>query len=175
MKNVVRIIVMLFLGAIGQQANAVSVKDVRVIRPFELKKYLGKWYEIARFDVFFERNLINVTATYSLNADGSVRVDNQGYNAEKKKKSQAVGKAKFVGDENEARLKVSFFGPFYAPYNVVKLDSGYKYALVVGNNKNYLWILSRTKTIPGEIKKAYLDRAKELGFDLTKLIWTQQD
>ena len=175
MKKVVKLIMMLFLGAICQFTNAATSKDVRVIKPFELKKYLGKWYEIARFDIFFERNLVNVTATYSLNADGSVRVDNQGYNTEKKKNSQAIGKAKFVGSNDEARLKVSFFGPFYAPYNVVKLDSEYKYALVVGNNKKYLWILSRTKTIPGEIKKAYLERAKELGFDVTKLIWTKQN
>jgi Bacterial lipocalin len=175
MKKIVGILVIMFLGAVYMCANSASEKAVRVVKPFELQKYLGKWYEIARFDVFFERDLVNVTAIYSLNANGSVRVDNQGCNAEKKKKSQAVGKAKFVGNSDEARLKVSFFGPFYAPYNVVKLDSEYKYALVVGNNKRYLWILSRTKTIPEDVKKSYLDKAKEMGFDVTKLIWTQQN
>ncbi|HRZ96247.1 MAG TPA: lipocalin family protein [Paludibacter sp.] len=150
-------------------------EGAQVVKSFDAQKYLGKWYEIARFDFRFERNLDHTTATYSMNEDGTIKVDNEGYNYVKKKRSQAIGKAKFRGDKTEAALKVSFFGPFYAPYNVIALDSEYKYALIAGKNLKYLWILSREKTIPEEIKQAYLKQARDLGFDLNKLIWVNQD
>ncbi len=150
-------------------------EGAQVVRPFDVQRYLGKWYEIARFDFRFERNLDHTTATYSLNEDGTIKVDNEGYNYVKKKRSQAIGKAKFRGDNTEAALKVSFFGPFYAAYNVIALDSEYKYALIAGKNLKYLWILSREKTIPDDIKQAYLKQAGDLGFDLNKLIWVNQD
>lgn len=150
-------------------------EGAQVVKSFDAQKYLGKWYEIARFDFRFERNLDHTTATYSLNDDGTIKVDNQGYNYVKKKNSQAIGKAKFRGDKTEAALKVSFFGPFYAAYNVIALDSEYKYALIVGKNLKYLWILSREKTIPDDIKQVYLKQARDLGFDVDKLIWVNQD
>ncbi|WP_316832090.1 lipocalin family protein [Pedobacter aquatilis] len=143
------------------------------IKPFNKDKYLGKWYEIARMDFKFEKNLNNVTATYSLNGDGSIRVDNRGFDYVKKKWKESIGKAKFVGDSNEARLKVSFFGPFYAGYNVIELDEQYKYALVAGNNLDYLWILSRTNSIPEPVKAAYLKKAVALGFKTQELVWTE--
>lgn len=161
---------MFFAGACAQ-----IPKGAEAVKPFDADRYLGKWYEIARFDFRFERNLDHTTATYSLNDDGTLKVDNQGYNYVKKKNSQAIGKAKFRGDKTEAALKVSFFGPFYAAYNVIALDSEYKYALIVGKNLKYLWILSREKTIPDEIKQAYLKQARDLGFDVDKLIWVNQD
>ena len=149
-------------------------KGAVAVKPFNIKKYLGTWYEIARFDFRFERNLNNTTAEYSLNDDGTVKAINRGYNYKTRKWKQAVGKAKFVSDPEEAKLKVSFFGPFYGGYNVLAVDSEYKYALVAGQNLKYLWLLSREKTIPEGIKENYLRIAKGLGYDIAKLIWVEQ-
>ncbi|MCX6333751.1 MAG: lipocalin family protein [Bacteroidia bacterium] len=149
-------------------------KGAVAIKPFDKGKYLGKWYEIARMDFRFERNMNNVTATYSLNENGTIKVDNQGYDYVKKEWKQAIGKAKLAGDPDEAKLKVSFFGPFYSAYNVIALDKEYKYALVAGKNLKYLWILSRETTIPEDIKQSYLKTAKDLGYNVSVLIWTEQ-
>lgn len=150
-------------------------KGAVAVSPFIKDKYLGKWYEIARMDFRFERNLNNVTATYSVNSDGTIKVDNRGYDYITGEWKQAIGKAKFTGDPNEAKLKVSFFGPFYSGYNVIALDNNYKYALVSGKNLKYLWILSRETTIPEEIKQSYLKTAKELGYDVSVLVWTKHN
>ena len=149
-------------------------KGAVAVKPFNIKKYLGTWYEIARFDFRFERNLNNTTAEYSLNDNGTVKVINRGYNYKTGKWKQVAGKAKFVSDPEEAKLKVSFFGPFYGGYNVLAIDSEYKYALVAGQNLKYLWLLSREKTLPGKIKENYLRIAKGFGYDITKLIWVEQ-
>jgi apolipoprotein D and lipocalin family protein len=148
---------------------------VVAVTPFNKEKYLGKWYEIARLDFKFERNLNNTTAEYSLNDDGSIKVDNRGYNTKKGKMVQAVGRAKFVGNENVAMLKVSFFGPFYAGYNVIALDDEYKYALVTGDRLKYLWILSRETTLPDDIKSKYLNVAEKLGYKISDLIWVEHN
>jgi apolipoprotein D and lipocalin family protein len=143
------------------------------VKPFDKQKYLGKWYEIARMDFRFERGLNNTTANYSLYPDGSIKVDNRGYNYTTKEWKQAIGKAKFVNDTNVAMLKVSFFGPFYSGYNVIALDNEYKYALVAGKNLDYLWLLSRETTIPEDLKKNYLKIAEKLGYKTSELIWVE--
>jgi apolipoprotein D and lipocalin family protein len=150
-------------------------RGVVAVKPFNKEKYLGKWYEIARLDFKYERNLNNTTAEYSLNDNGSIKVDNRGFNFKKGKNEQAIGKAKFIGNENIAMLKVSFFGPFYAGYNVIALDEDYKYALVSGDRFKYLWILSRDTSIPVEIKNKYLKIAENLGYKTSNLIWVDQD
>lgn len=150
-------------------------ENVTAVKPFYKEKYLGKWYEIARLDFMFEKNLNNTTAEYSLRKDGKIKVDNKGYHVKKDKWTQAIGKAKFVGDENIAMLKVSFFGPFYAGYNVIAIDQNYKYALVAGKSTKYLWILSRETTIPENIKKDYLRIAENSGYNTKDLIWVKQD
>lgn len=147
-------------------------KGAVAVKPFDKNRYMGKWYEIARMDFRFERNLNNVTATYSVNNDGTIKVDNRGYDYISGEWKQAIGKAKFTGDPNEAKLKVSFFGPFYSGYNVIALDNDYKYVLVTGKNLKYLWILSRETTIPEDIKQSYLKIARELGYDVSVLVWT---
>lgn len=175
MKNIIKYLMaaaflqLYFTACVSIPHGAVAVK------PFNKQKYLGQWYEIARFDFTFERGLDHVTATYTLNDDKTIRVDNKGYSAEKQKWKQSIGKAKFVGAEDEARLKVSFFGPFYAGYNVIAIDENYQYALVAGNNLKYLWLLSRSKTMPQNVKDTYLAKAKNLGYNIDKLIWTKQD
>lgn len=150
-------------------------KGAEPVKNFQKEKYLGKWYEIARFDFRFEKNLNNTTAFYSLREDGFIKVQNRGYNYVTNEWQESIGKAKFVGDPTVAMLKVSFFGPFYGGYNVIALDDEYKYALIAGNSLKYLWILAREKTIPEEIKIAYLKKAQEIGFDTDKLIWVEHD
>ncbi|MGH1517015.1 lipocalin family protein [Chryseobacterium sp. JK1] len=175
MKN--RIILTLFLCFVllhSMTSCSSMPEKAQPVKQFDVNRYLGTWYEIARFDYYFEKDLDNAMAQYSLNADGSVDVVNSGYNLNKNKWVSVNGTAKFRGDKDAAALKVSFFGPFYAGYNVVALED-YKYALVAGKNLDYLWILSREKTIPENVKQDFIIKAKEIGYDTSKLIWVKQD
>lgn len=147
-------------------------KGAKAVKPFDGDKYMGKWFEIARLDFKYEKGLSNVTATYTPGEEGMIQVDNRGYHRKKKKWKQSIGKARFVRDPQEARLKVSFFGPFYAGYNVIAIDEDYRFALVAGNDLNYLWILSRERAIPDNIKSRYLAKAEALGYDTDDLVWT---
>jgi apolipoprotein D and lipocalin family protein len=149
-------------------------EGVKPVEGFEADRYLGTWYEIARFDHSFERGLSQITANYSMRDDGGIRVLNRGYNAEEGKWNEAEGKAYFVEDEQTGHLKVSFFGPFYASYVVAELDKeNYSYSLVTGPDKTYLWILARTPKLPQEVLDSLLNKAKALGFDTSKLIWVE--
>ncbi len=150
-------------------------KKVQVIQNFDSEKYLGTWYEVARFDFKHEKNLKNVTANYSKREDGKIKVMNKGFNYINNEWEEATGKAKFAASEQEAALKVSFFGPFYAEYNVVMMEPDYKTALVFGENTDYIWMLSREKTIPESIKQKYLDFAEKNGYDIKRFVWTEQD
>ena len=174
-----KIIIPVSIGILGFIIlNSCSVgipKGATAIQNFDSEKYLGKWYEIARFDYRFEKNLDNVTATYSLNSDGTIKVDNKGYDYVKKEWKQSVGEARFVNSKNEARLKVTFFKPFWAGYNVIDIDENYQNALVVGKNLDYIWILSREKTISENTKQRFLQKAKELRYDTSKLIWVKHN
>ncbi|WP_250460460.1 lipocalin family protein [Microbulbifer litoralis] len=149
-------------------------EGVTPVQDFRLQPYLGRWYEIARLDHSFERGLTRVTADYSLNPDGSVRVINRGYDAREGEWQQAEGRAVFAGDENSGHLKVSFFGPFYASYVIIELDSDYRYALVSGYNREYLWILSRSPQLAPETRERLVRRAAELGFPTGQLIFVEQ-
>ena len=117
----------------------------------------------------------NVTANYSLNSDGSIKVQNQGYNYVKKEWKESIGEARFVNDKSEARLKVSFFKPIWAGYNVIDIDDNYQNALVVGNSTKYIWILSRDKKMPESIKERFLAKAQKLGYDTNALIWVKHN
>lgn len=150
-------------------------KGAEAVKNFDKSKYLGKWYEIARLDFKFEKDLNNTTALYSLNINKTIRVENNGFNYKKEQWKKAIGKAKFVDNEDVAKLKVSFWGPFYSGYNVVAIDSEYNYALVMGKNLKYLWILSRNKSIPDDIKNNYLKIAQQIGYDTDKLIWVEHN
>ncbi|OED41215.1 lipocalin [Endozoicomonas sp. (ex Bugula neritina AB1)] len=148
---------------------------VTPVKPFEIERYMGKWYEIARLDHSFERGLSRVTAEYTLQPDDSVAVLNSGYSDKNGKKSQAIGIAKFVKASNEGHLKVSFFGHFYSSYVIFGLDqNNYQYAFVSGYNKNYLWLLSRTPEVSPELKDIFVQESKKLGFDTDQLIWVDQ-
>ncbi|HTN47516.1 MAG TPA: lipocalin family protein [Flavipsychrobacter sp.] len=146
----------------------------KAVTDFDMRKYLGTWHEIARFDYRFEKDMEKVTATYSLKDNGDIKVDNRGFDTAKNKWKQSIGVAKFIGSDHVGRIKVSFFKPFYSSYNVLSIDEDYQYALVVGNSKEYLWFLSREKTMPGHIKEKYLEIARGLGCETHKLIWVVQ-
>ena len=152
-----------------------TAHSVPVVKNFDANQYLGKWYEIARLDFWFERNLNNTSAEYSKLADNRIEVINRGFNYKTQKWKQAKGIAKFKNTPDEGALEVSFFGPFYGAYNIVALDKDYQYALIAGRSADYLWILSRTKNIPDAVKEDYLKQAKALGYDVSQLIWVKHD
>lgn len=131
---------------------------------------MGTWYEIARLDHRFERGLTKITAEYSLSEDGTVKVLNRGYNAEKGAWESAEGKAKFRGDRDVGSLKVSFFGPFYGGYHIVMLGEDYDHALVAGPSFKYLWILAREPQLDGDVYNDLVERANSLGFPTEQLI-----
>ena len=146
------------------------------VTPFDVNRYLGKWYEIARLDHSFERGLTDVSATYSLKPDGSLEVINRGFNTKKDEWKSATGRALFTGSQNQGSLKVSFFGPFYGGYHVLALDQiGYQWALVAGPDRDYLWILARTKTLSPDIRHQLISEANKTGFSTDKLIWVEHN
>lgn len=163
------VLVMLISGC---QSNSQTMNK-STVKEFDLNRYLGTWYEIARFDHRFERGLVGVTATYSLRDDGKIRVLNQGFkNSLEGKHSSAEGKAKTTGEPG--KLKVSFFWIFYADYLILELDTNYRWALIGSTSDKYLWILSRTPELDEAITRQILDKAQARGYDTSKLIWVKQ-
>lgn len=150
-------------------------KGVEAVKPFDINKYMGKWYEIARMDYFFEKNLNNCTAEYSMDKDGEIKVINRGYNYKKNRMEESEGKAEFVDSPDEARLKVSFWGPFYSAYNVIAIDKDYKNALVAGKDMKHMWLLSRESKMAEETIEYFLQQAESYGYDTSKLIWVDQN
>ena len=149
--------------------------NVEPVSRFDTEQYLGTWYEIARLDHSFERNLERVTATYGLNEDGSISVLNKGFNTEKDEWRQAEGVAKPMGSSDIAHLKVSFFGPFYGTYAVFELADDYSHAFVSGYNTDYLWLLAREPDVSTEVRQRFINESQALGFDTSKLIWVSTD
>ena len=146
-------------------------EGVEPVSGFDKSRYLGTWHEVARLDHSFERGLTDITAEYSLRDDGSIRVLNSGTDTETGERELAEGRAKFVGSEDIAHLKVSFFGPFYGSYVVFELDPEYRYAFVAGYNTDYLWLLAREPVVSEAVRTRFISRARELGFAVDKLIW----
>ncbi|MFO1279989.1 MAG: lipocalin family protein [Burkholderiaceae bacterium] len=144
------------------------------VTPFDVNRYAGKWYEIARMDHSFERGLSDVSARYTVQPDGSVQVINRGFDVSRQAWKEAVGKALFTGDASRGALKVSFFGPFYGGYNVIALDPDYRWSLVVGPDLGYVWILARDKQLTPEVREQVLAQARKAGIDVDRLIWVAQ-
>jgi len=143
---------------------------------FELDRYLGKWYEIARLDHSFERNMSNVSAHYSRGEEGEILVVNRGFDEKKGKWEKIEGRAYFLGEKNTGSLKVSFFGPFYGGYHVIALDkANYRYSMVSGPKRSYLWILAREKTLDQDTLSSLVGRARAWGFETDKLIYVKHD
>jgi len=158
-------------------SGCVALPDgIEPVRDFELSRYLGTWYEIARLDHSFERGLSRVTADYSLREDGGVRVVNRGYKKATGEWKEAVGRAYFVGSPTLGRLRISFFGPFYGGYNIIALDrNDYQWAMICGPSRNYLWILARQPQLDAEVLETLTTRADSLGFATNELIRVVHD
>jgi apolipoprotein D and lipocalin family protein len=158
-------------------SGCVGLPDgIQPVEQFELNRYLGQWYEIARLDHSFERGLDKVTAEYTLRADGGVKVINRGLSSTDNEWKEAEGKAYFVRDADEGYFKVSFFGPFYGAYVIFELDKEqYQYAFIAGNDRSYLWLLARTPRVSDELIQRFIKRAKELGFATDNLIYVKQN
>jgi apolipoprotein D and lipocalin family protein len=170
MKRLHILILVLLTGCTGIPEGLTAVDG------FDVNRYLGTWYEVARLDHRFERGLENISATYTLRDDGGIDVLNKGWDTEDGEWHEARGKAYFVEQPDKGRLKVSFFGPFYGGYNIIELDKkDYAYSMITGPDRSYFWILSRTKQLPDATLQALIDRAGRLGFATDKLIFAKQD
>lgn len=153
-----------------------STKDFSLltVKKVDINKYLGSWYEIARYEHFFEKDCKNVIASYSLIEENKIKVINTCQKIDTNKTKEATGIA-YATDETNSKLKVSFFRPFYGDYWIFMLDEEYTYALVGSPSKEYLWILSRSKKLDKNTLDKILSKIKELNFDEKKLIWTIQE
>ena len=164
--------ILMFLNG-GCQTENKSKMNTATVNELDLNRYLGTWYEIARFDHRFERGLVGATATYSMRDDGKIKVVNQGRkNVLDGKLSIAEGKAKLT--DEPGKLKVSFFWIFYADYFVLELDQEYQWALIGSSSAKYLWILSRTPKLDDNVKNMILQKAEKRGYDVSQLIWVEQ-
>ncbi|MGZ8216678.1 lipocalin family protein [Methylomagnum sp.] len=150
-------------------------EGVTPVKGFDINRYLGTWHEIARLDHGFERGLTHVSAEYRMDKDGQIRVINRGFNLKRGQWEATDAKAYFIDSPDVGRLKVSFFGPFYGSYNIIELDEkNYSWALVTGPSRNFLWILSRDKTLDPAAMTHLIEKAKSLGFKLEKIIYVDQ-
>jgi apolipoprotein D and lipocalin family protein len=168
MRYTLCILVLFVSGCIGVP------EGIRPVEGFKIDRYLGQWYEIARLDHSFERDLEQISAEYNLRDDGGVKVINRGLNTKKQEWSEANGKAFFVDDKNTGHLKVSFFGPFYGSYIIFELGENYEYAFITSSDKSYLWLLSRTPKIEADLMAHFIKTISELGFDKDALIFVDQ-
>lgn len=163
------LIVFIFLSGCGGVPEG-----LQPVTGFNIDRYLGKWHEIARLDHRFERGLTHVTADYLKLSDGRIEVNNRGFNPAKNAWQDAKGVARFQGSPDIGSLEVSFFGPFYGAYNVLVLDPQYRYAMVAGPNRSYLWILARESQLDKATLEMLVTRAKDWGFATDKLIYVAQ-
>ena len=144
--------------------------DTSTVKAVDLNRYLGSWYEIAKYDHVFERGLDYAMANYTLREDGKIDVLNTGIKDGRAKDAKGIAKTTNI----PGLLKVSFFGPFYSDYRIMMLDTNYQYVLVGGSNDKYLWILSRTPQLDDATRTLILAEADKRGYDTSKLIWVKQ-
>jgi len=163
---IVSVLGVLFVGCTTKQTV-----DLTPVKEVELSRYLGTWYEIARFDNWFERDMTHTKARYEMCKDGHIGITNTGLKKGKAKTSTAIAKK----TATPGLLRVSFFRPFYGDYRILWLDDDYRHALVGGDDADYLWILSREPKISAEMREILLAAAKRHGYDTTRLIWVKQE
>jgi apolipoprotein D and lipocalin family protein len=144
------------------------------VQKVDINRYLGTWYEIARYEHFFEKDCKNVSANYSMLDEQTIKVVNRCTNMLTNEKKEAIGRA-YATDDTNSKLKVSFFRPFYGDYWVMILDDNYDYVVVGTPSREYLWILARKPILDEKIKNEILQKLPTLGFDASKLIWTIQE
>ncbi len=149
--------------------------DKTVVKELNLQRYLGKWYEIARYENRFERGLVGVSVNYSMRDDGKINVVNKGYKGSLDGEySEAIGKAKVPDPDVPGKLKVSFFWIFYADYFVLDLDKDYQWSIVGSSSDKYLWILSRTPHMDPKLYNTLVQKLKARGYDVSKLVKVKQ-
>jgi apolipoprotein D and lipocalin family protein len=172
-KNVIFLLVLLFLmNSCNSQDKMI---DKTVVKELDIERYLGKWYEIGRYDHRFERGLVGVTASYSFRDDGKIKVVNTGFKETiNGQKSEAIGKAKIPDPNAPSKLKVSFFWLFYGDYFVLELDENYQWAVIGSSTDKYLWILSRTAQMDETVYLELLNKLTTRGYDIDKLIRVAQ-
>lgn len=155
------------------RANEPVGINTSTVKKLDIPRFMGKWYEIARYEHSFEKGMTHVTAEYSLKPDGKIQVINKGIKNGKAK--EIVGKAKQPDPvEYPGRLKVSFFLWFYADYYILELDENYQCAIIGSSSDKYLWILSRTPELPKAQLDKLLANIKQRGYDLSRLIFVEQ-
>lgn len=166
----------LLMAAILLSSIATSGKprdiDRTTVSDIDLKRYMGSWFEIARFDHSFERNLDYCEAFYALENDGTISVTNTGINSRTEHRKTSYGKAKL--GEQPGQLRVSFFWIFYSDYNILALSQEYEWALIGSKSEKYLWILSRTRHLDNNTRNNIIAIAQSRGYDTSKLIWVKQ-
>ena len=165
-------VIVAFLATLGCNAQPRTINRTTV-SSIDLKRYLGRWYEIARFDHSFERNLECCEAYYELMPDGKISVTNSGVSTKNGDRKISVGRAKL--GKHPGQLRVSFFWFFYSDYNILALGDDYEWALIGSRSPKYLWILSRTPHISKATKSKILDIARSRGYDISELIWVRQE
>ena len=173
MKNFLKLLMLTFTLFLFTACSSKN-PPLQTVQKVELDKYLGTWYEIARYEHFFEKDCKNVSANYSMMNKDTIKVINRCTNIQTNEKKEANGRA-YAIDETNSKLKVSFFRPFYGDYWVLILDENYKYAVVGTPSREYLWILARDSKLDENIKNEILQKLPNLGFDTSKLIWTIQE
>lgn len=147
--------------------------EIPAVEGFEPARYMGKWYEIARLPNWFEKGMTRVTAEYTLNSDGTIRVENRGI--KKGRESGVTGVARLKGDAGVGELEVSFFRPFYGDYRIIRLGPDYSYSVVMGSDRDYLWVLARSPEIPEEEFAGIMKFLRENGFATDELIYPYAD
>jgi lipocalin len=172
----IRFFTILFLfTTLGCAKTSSQMIDTNTVKELDLDRYLGTWYEIARFPHSFEKGMAGVTANYSLRDDGKIRVLNKGYkNGLNGELSIAEGKAKIPDKAQPGKLKVSFFWIFYGDYFVLELDENYQYAMIGSSSPKYFWILSRTPQMDEATYNMLLEKARNRGYNLDKLEKVEQ-
>lgn len=168
--------VMLSLAACkSPPVNRSASVPLASVSSVDLQRYVGRWYELARFPNSFEEGCVGVTATYGRNPDGTVSVVNRcRLKSLDGEESVANGTARVVDTATNAKLAVSFFWPFEGDYWVIALDPDYRWAIVGEPSGRYLWILSRTPQITDELKAELLTRLEAFGYNTKALYWTPQ-
>ena len=172
---ITNLIVLTMVASLLTGAMGGSPKDeLEVVPSVDLSRYVGQWYEIARLPNQFEKKCADsVTATYTLRSDGKIEVLNRCRKASGEF-TTAKGKAKIVDKKTNAKLKVTFFWPFYGDYWILDLGPNYEYAVVGDPSRDYLWILSRTHQIDEALYQQLLAKMAARGFKTGGMIRTTQ-
>ena len=173
MKNIFKLLAFVSITILFTACSSKN-PPLQTVQKVEINRYLGTWYEIARYEHFFEKDCKNVSANYSMLDEDTIKVINRCTKIQTNEKKEALGRA-YAIDNTNSKLKVSFFRPFYGDYWVLILDENYDYVVVGTPSREYLWILSRKPNLDEKIKNEILQKLPNLGFDTSKLIWTIQE